>query len=389
MSDKKPESWGSSFDHVAFAGIRTGARRLQADREAKFENKYGRNRPHEQQPQHQGGAGALDAEKDGATGGEDSPQMELVEDYASPQREKHDETVELLQDVAQELENQQLDQQQQDLELQTDNDQHSNEGGSSGARTPPGSPPLASPPRVETDDEDMAGTKIGIPKFTGQESDVSDKARDWLTGLQTYFTEKSIAVGEWERRCGLIRWSLVSDSIPDGQDSTSASSWLKGIMEDDGPGGRVFTSFVDFHDKFEKRWITKKMLEEASNIFRRLTQNQKETIREYAERIMREAGRLMRLGMAMMTVEADDRQGWRQAFERLNIIVLMGGLRDEFLNHVKRAVTQLPAADRTWEQIMETASIQQNHESNRRTRSNSFSKGNINYTGQRGRSNSP
>ncbi len=77
------------------------------------------------------------------------------------------------------------------------------------------------------------------------------------------------------------------------------------------------------------------------------------------------------------------------SFEWLNIIVLMGGLRDEFLNHVKRAVTQLPAADRTWEQIKETASIQQDHESNRCTRSSSFSKGNINHTGQRGRSNSP
>ncbi len=242
---------------------------------------------------------------------------------------------------------------------------------------------------METDDEDLAGTKIGIPKFTGQETDVSDMARDWLTGLQTYFTEKSIAAGEWERRCGLIRWSLVFDSIPDGQDSTKPSSWFKGIMEDDGPGGMVFTSFADFRDKFEKRWITGTPLEEASNILRRLTQNQKETICEYAERIMREDGRLTRLGMSMKTVDAADRQGWRQAFEWLNIIVYMGGLRDEFPNHVKRAFTQLPAADRTWEQIKETASIQQDHESNRRMRSSSFSKGNINYTGQRGRSNSP
>ena len=93
--------------------------------------------------------------------------------------------------------------------------------------------------------------------------------------------------------------------------------------------------------------------------------------------------------MLMMTVEAADRQGWRQAFEWLNIIVLKGGLRDEFLNHVKRAVIQLPAADRTWEQIKETASIQQDHESNRHMRSSSFSKGNVNYTGQRGRSSSP
>ena len=98
--------------------------------------------------------------------------------------------------------------------------------------------------------------------------------------------------------------------IPDGQDSTSASSWFKGIIEDDGPGSRVFTSFPDFRDKFEKRWITGTSLEEASNIFRRLAQNQKETIREYAERIMREDGRLMRLRMLMMTVDAADRQGW-------------------------------------------------------------------------------
>ena len=168
MSDKKPESWGSSFDHVVFWGVCAGARMLQADREAKFENKYGRNRPHEQQPQHQGGAGDISAGKDWKTGGEDSTPVELVDDGISPQREEHGDTVELLQDVARELENQQqLDQQKQDLELPTDNDQHSDEGGSSGARTPPGSPPLAPPPRVECDDEDMAGTKIRIPKFTG------------------------------------------------------------------------------------------------------------------------------------------------------------------------------------------------------------------------------
>ncbi len=77
-------------------------------------------------------------------------------------------------------------------------------------------------------------------------------------------------------------------------------------MEDDGPGSRVFTSFNHFRDKFEKRWITGTPLEEVPNIFRRLTQNQKETLQEYAERIMREDGHLMRLGMSMMTVEAAD-----------------------------------------------------------------------------------
>ena len=92
----------------------------------------------------------------------------------------------------------------------------------------------------------------------------------------------------------------------------------------------------------------------------------------------------------MMTGNAADRAGWRHAFEWLNIIVLVGGLRDEFLNHVKKAITQLPAKQRTWEHIKETAAVQQDHESNRRTRSNSFRKrGLVNYIGPRGRSNSP
>ena len=219
--------------------------RLQADREAKFDNKYGRNRPHEQQPLHQGGAGALGPGEDEKADGEDSATVDLAEGDTSPHGEEHHDDEELLQDVAQELEDQQqLDQQQQDLDLPNNDDHRSDEGGSSGTRTPPGSPPLASPPRVESNDDEMVGTKIGIPKFTGQETDVSDKARDWFTGLQTYFTEKAIGNGEWERRCGHIQWSLVSDSIPDGQDSTSASSWFKGIMEDNGPGGKVFTVHV-------------------------------------------------------------------------------------------------------------------------------------------------
>ncbi len=106
--------------------------------------------------------------------------------------------MELLHGAAQDLENQQqLDQQQQDLELPNNNNQGSDSdvgSSSSVVQTPPGSPPRADTPApVESDDEEMAGTKIGIPKFTGQETDVSDKARYWFTGLQTYFTEKSIA----------------------------------------------------------------------------------------------------------------------------------------------------------------------------------------------------
>ncbi len=73
-----------------------------------------------------------------------------------------------------------------------------------------------------------------------------------------------------------------------------------------------------------------------------------------------------------------------------NIIVLMVGLCDEFLNHVKWVVAQLPADQRTWEHIKETAAVQQDHESNRRTRANSFGKGgSVNYTDQRGKSSSP
>ncbi len=168
MSDKKPESWESSFDHVVL-GARAGAWRLQADREAKFENKYGRKRPHEQQLQHQGGAGALGPGEDRTTDSEDSAPLELAEEDASPQREEHDNVVELLHDVAQELENQQqLDQQQQDLELPNDNDQQSDEGGSSGTRTPPGSPPLASSPRVESDGEDVQAQRSGSPSSRGR-----------------------------------------------------------------------------------------------------------------------------------------------------------------------------------------------------------------------------
>ncbi len=166
--------------------------------------------------------------------------MELVEGDTSPQGEEHDDVVELLNDAARELRDlqqprQQLDQQQQDLDAdrqlphdsnqEQESDEEYEESGTAStlSGTPPGTPP-ASPPRVESDDEEMAGTKIGIPKFTGQETDISDKARDWFTGLQTYFTEKRIGNGEWERRCGLIRWSMVSDSIPNGQDSTSVLS---------------------------------------------------------------------------------------------------------------------------------------------------------------------
>ena len=106
--------------------------------------------------------------------------------------------VELLHDAAQELGNQQKprqqhDQQQHDLVAERqlphqDQDQESDEGPGTPSGMPPGTPPRmphgsppGSPPvpeRVESEDEDITGTKIGIPKFTGQETDISDKARD-------------------------------------------------------------------------------------------------------------------------------------------------------------------------------------------------------------------
>ncbi len=66
----------SSFDHVVTGPLKR-VRRLQADREAKY--KYGRNRPHEQLPQHQGGAGALEPEKDVEADDEESASVDLVE----------------------------------------------------------------------------------------------------------------------------------------------------------------------------------------------------------------------------------------------------------------------------------------------------------------------
>ncbi len=32
----------------------------------------------------------------------------------------------------------------------------------------------------DSDDKTLAATKVGIPKFTGQETDISDNAKDWI-----------------------------------------------------------------------------------------------------------------------------------------------------------------------------------------------------------------
>ena len=53
----------------------------------------------------------------------------------------------------------------------------------------------------------MSGIKIRIPKFTGQETDVSDKARDWFTGLQTCFTKNGMPVsGRGDVGSSVGRW---------------------------------------------------------------------------------------------------------------------------------------------------------------------------------------
>ncbi len=50
----------------------------------------------------------------------------------------------------------------------------------------------------DSDDETMAATKVGIPKFTGQETDKSNKAKDWIRGLPTHFMEKGIGAADWQ-----------------------------------------------------------------------------------------------------------------------------------------------------------------------------------------------
>ena len=112
MSDSKPEYWWGSFDHVVTGPRTKEARRLQAGRKVKFENKYGRNCPQEQQRQHQEGAGALDQGKDATIDDEDSALVDLVEEDDAPQGEEHGDMAEFLQDAACEL----GDQQQQHLQ---------------------------------------------------------------------------------------------------------------------------------------------------------------------------------------------------------------------------------------------------------------------------------
>ncbi len=377
---KDKSTWGESFDQVVTGA--SGARRFPAGRDAKYKSPYGPGRPGEQQPRDEEEQreakpqGATPTHRDASTQ-QDDVSLEHLEDLEQ-----------LLQDVAQEFglpqqgqvgqlprvdrddgrgnagqgvqgnaDNQEVEIQGEQGQGDADGDQESDESESDDSSSTDSD--SGSDTTGTSSDDKMAGTKIGIPKYTGQESDVSDVAKDWLTGLETYFEENTIPEDCWVRR--LIRWSLKSDSIPEGQSSTSASSWFKGIMEDD--GGRTFTDFTDFRTKFEKRWITGTPLEEASNIFRRLSQNQKETIREYSERIMREDGKLSRLGLEVMACPAANRAGWRLTFEWLNIIVLMGGLCNEYLNHVKRAVAQLPAGY-AWGEVRETASVQQDHEDN-------------------------
>ncbi len=50
MGEKSKPTWKQSFDAVVF-GKTPSHRRFQPDREAKFDNRYGKGRPAEQTPQ--------------------------------------------------------------------------------------------------------------------------------------------------------------------------------------------------------------------------------------------------------------------------------------------------------------------------------------------------
>ncbi len=78
MSDKKSKTWWTSFDHVVPDSRPQGVRRLQADRDAKFENRYGRNRPQEQQP-HQAGAGEANRGEDTLASDKDPALVDLAD----------------------------------------------------------------------------------------------------------------------------------------------------------------------------------------------------------------------------------------------------------------------------------------------------------------------
>ncbi len=77
-----------------------GARRHRADREAKFDNPYGKGRPQEQTPHHeQDCAGAACRGEDKATSGESQAPLEPRDRDDVPQEELHDDIKELLQDA--------------------------------------------------------------------------------------------------------------------------------------------------------------------------------------------------------------------------------------------------------------------------------------------------
>ncbi len=171
--------------------------RFQANREAKYDNPFGRNHPKEQTPHHtQDGAGEAIGGQDMVPDDKIPTPVDPADLDDAPQGKEHKDVEELLQDATLDLGDQQQQHLQElvaDLQQLTDQDMESEDqddtesgsgdrGSSSNSDSEPDPPPPTPPAAVESDD-DMAGTQIGIPKFTGQETDVSDKAKDWLTGL--------------------------------------------------------------------------------------------------------------------------------------------------------------------------------------------------------------
>ncbi len=89
--------------------------RLQADREAKYDNPYGRNHPMEQTSQHaQDGAGMASSGEDMSSDDNIPMPLDPTDLDDAPQREEHDDMEKLLQEATLDL----GDQQQQHLQQQ-------------------------------------------------------------------------------------------------------------------------------------------------------------------------------------------------------------------------------------------------------------------------------
>ncbi len=145
-------------------------RRFQPDREAKFDKDI---------PQGREDNNLEELLQDAALKAEGQQQLQQVAAGLQPLPDQNQEN-EGNQDIAAEEEGGGDEEQEQGGEEDEEDDDSSSLSGSSSSSS--SFEEVDSP--SFSDDDEMAGTKIGIPKFTGQETDVSDKAKDCLTGLR-------------------------------------------------------------------------------------------------------------------------------------------------------------------------------------------------------------